>query len=81
MASKETLHRLVDELPETEVSVAERFLAALLQPNAMARVLESAAEDDEVSTGEEDSEADEAWQQYLRGEGLSAEEAKRRLLS
>ena len=40
-----------------------------------------APEDDEPTTLEEDKIAEEAWREYLRGEGISMEEAKRDLLS
>jgi hypothetical protein len=81
MASKELLHRLIDELPEEEVSAVERYLAELLRQDAMLKALDTAPEDDEASSPEEDAGAEEAWHEYLRGEGVSAEEAKRRLLS
>ena len=45
------------------------------------RALLEAPEDDEPTTPEENKIAEEAWQEYLRGEGISAEEAKRELLS
>jgi hypothetical protein len=37
--------------------------------------------DDEPTTPEEDKGAEEAWQEYLRGKAISADEAKRELLS
>jgi hypothetical protein len=80
MTSKEMLHRLVDALPENELAAAERLLTALLAPDAMLRALDSAPEDDESSSAEEDAEAEAAWQEYLRGESVAAEEARRRLL-
>ena len=42
--------------------------------------LEDAPLDDEPTTPEEDAAAAEAWAEYQRGEVLSAEEARRRLL-
>jgi len=80
MGSKDVLHRLIDALPENELTSAERFLTGLLEHDAMLRALDAAAEDDEPSTPEEDAGADEAWQEYLRGKAVSADEAKRRLL-
>lgn len=77
------LHRLVDEIPDDETVVAELFLEYLkggrTDPSLLADA--TAPWDDEPRTPEEDKGAAEAWQEYLRGEALSAEEAKRRLLS
>jgi len=46
----------------------------------MTRALDAAPEDDEPTDPEEEAGAEEARQQYLRGEGLTAEQAKRLLL-
>jgi hypothetical protein len=43
----------------------------------MLQALQAMPEDDEPSTPEEDQSATEAWQAYLRGEAISADEAKR----
>jgi hypothetical protein len=42
----------------------------------MLQALQAMPEDDEPSTPEEDQSATEAWQAYLRGEAISADEAK-----
>ena len=82
MTSKERLHQLIDPLPESELGAAEHFLEALCKgDDLLLRVLEEAPEDDEPTTPEEDAGAEEAWQEHLRGESISAEEAKRLLLS
>lgn len=78
---RDDLHRLVDELPEGELHSARRFLEFLRGTGGhIPRSLLEAPEDDEPTTEEEDKSAEEAWQEYLRGEGISAEEAKRELL-
>lgn len=79
MVSKDALHQLIDALPDNELSAAERLLNGLLQHDPVLQALENAPEDDEPSTSEEDADAEEAWQEYLRGEALSADEAKRRV--
>jgi hypothetical protein len=76
MTTKTDLHRLVDELPESEVPAAKRNLG-----DPMTQALMEAPCDDEPTTPEEDAAAEEAWQEYLRGEALSSEEANRELLS
>jgi hypothetical protein len=82
MTIKEELHRLVDELPESESHAAKRFLEYLRNMgDPMMQALMEAPYDDEPTTPEEDQGADEAWQEYLRGEAISAEEAKHELLS
>jgi hypothetical protein len=82
MTTKKDLHRLVDELPESEVPAAKRYLEYLRNlGDPMTQALMEAPCDDEPTTPEEDAAAAEAWQEYLRGEALSAEEAKRELLS
>jgi len=82
MTIKEELHRLVDELPDSESHAAKRFLEYLRNMgDPVLRALMEAPMDDEPTTPEEDKGAEEAWQEYLRGEAISAEEAKRELLS
>lgn len=82
MTTKEELYRLVDELPENELHAAKRFLEYLRNMgDPMLQALMEAPYDDEPTTPEEDEGAREAWQEYLRGEAISAEEAKRELLS
>jgi hypothetical protein len=46
----------------------------------MLDVLRTAPEDDGPTTAEEDAEAQDGWEAYLRGEAVSAEQAKRDLL-
>lgn len=82
MTIKEELHRLVDELPKNEFHSAKRFLEYLRNMgDPVLRALMEAPYDDEPTTPEEDKVAEEAWQEYLRGEAISADEAKRELLS
>ncbi len=80
--SKKELYRLVDVLPESELHAAKRFLEYLRSmSNPVVRAMIEAPEDDETTTPEEDQGAKEAWQEHLRGDSVSAEEAKRELLS
>lgn len=82
VAIKDALHRLIDKLPAHEWHAAQRFLQYLSEVGSdpMMRALMEAPEDDEPTTPEEDAGAAGAWAEYLRGEALSSEEAKRRLL-
>lgn len=71
MTVKENLHRLVDELPETELKAAHRFL----------EYLRDMSSDEEISAGEQ-AESESAWQAYLSGAdpGESLEQVRRKLL-
>ena len=81
MTTKEELHRLIDELPESEVHAALRFLGYLrnLGSDPLMQALMDAPEDDEPDTPEEQRAALEAWQEYLRGEARPWEEVRKEL--
>ena len=70
MITKDLVHRVVDELPESELLAALRFLEYLrdVGGDPMVRALMEAPEDDEPITPDEGQGADKAWQEYLRGE-------------
>lgn len=76
------LHELIDALAEADLTAAQRYLRYLDsgQADFLAWTLETAPVDDEPSSAEEDEGVEEAWQEYRRGETVSAEEAKRLLL-
>ena len=78
MTTKEAIHRLVDQLPEDALPAAERYLSSL-RDDPVVRKLVAAPLDDEPSTPEEDAGAEEAWQEYLRGETVSNEELRREI--
>jgi hypothetical protein len=79
--TRDNLHRLVDDLPEDKLGDADRLLRQLANcHDPFLLALEDAPTDDEPTTPEEDVGAAEAWRQYLGGEGMSPEEAKRALL-
>jgi hypothetical protein len=86
MANKDELHKLIDELPEGLTAEVLDFVQFLrLKENRRSRdaalmALRSTPLDDEPYTDEERSEAAEAWEEYKREGGISAEEARRRLL-
>lgn len=81
MTTREMLHRLIDELPEPDLSRVQLYLDHLRAgDDGLLRALLLAPDDDQPLTPEEAAGAPEAWEQYRRGEFTSAEEAKRRLL-
>ena len=76
IASKERIHKLIDELPEEEVPVAEKFLRYLCDTgnDPIKRALMNAPDDDEVITPKEEEMVNEAKAAYKRGEVLTEEE-------
>ncbi len=82
-AEKLALHRLVDELPESEITHAQRYLE-YLKDRSYDPVIElhrNAPIDDEPLTPEEEAAIDEGLADYERGDLISFEEIKRELLS
>ncbi|MBI4339526.1 MAG: hypothetical protein HY680_06190 [Chloroflexi bacterium] len=80
--TRTALRKLVGQLPESELVAAHRYLCYLRDEGGpWLRALKDAPLDDEPSTTEEDAAADKAWQEYLEGKAISAEEAKRKLLA
>jgi hypothetical protein len=80
MTPRDSLHRLVDDLPETEVSRAERLLEVLKETAEPPRfALENAPDDDEAETPKEAAAVAEAWRDHRKGKSLTTEELKREL--
>ena len=78
MKSKRDLHRLVDELPESELEIAARYLEYLRNlADPVLRVLLEAPVDDETITHDMAQALDEAKQQALHREGRPREEVRR----
>ncbi|MGH9324964.1 MAG: sigma factor-like helix-turn-helix DNA-binding protein [Vicinamibacteria bacterium] len=75
--AKETLHRLVDDLPDSQLGVAARLLKALrFGEDVVERALDDAPVDDEPDLDDSDGGLSEA----RREPSISNEEARRRLL-
>jgi hypothetical protein len=71
MTDQATLHQLVEELPESELVAAERFLAYLRDmAGPVRRVLLMAPLDDEPETEEERQAVQEAREELARGETI-----------
>jgi hypothetical protein len=79
MALRDSLHRLVDDLPESEINRAERLLRVLKETAEPLYTLENAPEDDEPETPEEAAAVEEAWREYREGKSLTTEELIRLL--
>lgn len=82
MTVKEELHRLVDELPESELKSAHRALEYLRERGSdpLLRALLEAPEDEEGETDEERASVREAYEDLSSGRVLSHEEVRKRLL-
>jgi hypothetical protein len=80
MVRRATLHRLVDSLPEEDLTIAGRLLAGLTATaGAVERALLLAPPDDEPDTDDEDGGLTEARGELERGEGMSTDELRREL--
>jgi hypothetical protein len=80
MAARDSLHRLIDELPESELAAAERFLHYLrATADPVLRALLEAPLDDEPETDEERQAVHEAREERARGEVRTLEEVRREL--
>jgi len=78
MFRRATLHRLVDSLPEEDLTTAGRLLVGLsATANAVDRALLLAPPDDEPDM--DDGGLTEARRELARGEGISTEELRREL--
>jgi hypothetical protein len=78
MTTKERLRELVEELTEAEAA-ATLLITERHRDDTMLQVLASAPDDDEPSSPEEDTSAQEALAAYNRGEAIDPDELKRDL--
>ncbi len=76
IVSKEKLHKLIDALPEKELSAAERFLRYLndIGSDPVLKALSQASEEDELILPEEETMVQEARKSYRQGDVLSDQE-------
>ena len=81
MTTKEALHQLIDDLPDSVLPTAWRLLAPLRPATAsdLPPVLAEAPWDDEPETPEEALAVDEAYEGLARGEVVSHEDLRREL--
>lgn len=78
---REKLHRLIDQLPESEMHTAERFLEYLRDSptDPVLKAFMEAPLDDEPLTPEEEAAAKEAEEAAARGEVITLDEYEARL--
>lgn len=82
MTIRDTLYRLIDELPECELMAAQQLLKYLQagRQDSLALKLLSSPWDDEPETEEERAAVQEAKEDRAAGRVVSHKEARRRLL-
>jgi predicted transcriptional regulator len=82
MEDRQTLHLLLDELPDSELSAAKKFLEYLghRSEDVLRSLLDRAPADDEALTDEDLAAIREGLEEKARGEVLSQEEVERLLL-
>ncbi len=80
MFHRAALHRLVDSLPEEDLTTAGRVLVGLTATaDVVERALLFAPADDEPDTDDLDGGLTEARRELARGEGISTAELRREL--
>lgn len=80
--TKDDLHHMIDDLPDTEVHAAGRYIQFLRNSqDPFMQTLLNAPLDDERQTDEELEGANEAWQEYLDGEARPWVEVRREIAS
>jgi hypothetical protein len=79
VTAKEKLRRAIDALSEDEAKAALAFIAGRRSSDPVTDLFDSASADEEPSTSEEDTSADEAWEAYRRGDSAPLEEVRREL--
>jgi hypothetical protein len=80
MCHRDTLHRIVDSLPEEDLATAGRLLVGLtVTANAVERALLLAPFDDEPDTDDDDGGLTRAREELACREGISTEELEREL--
>lgn len=82
MSEKERLHALVEDLPESEVHAALRFIEYLRfsEEDPVWKALQHAPLDDEPVTSEDAAALDEAWEDVRQGRLVPHHEVRRSVL-
>ena len=77
MATRDDLHRLISDLPESELETVSGFIVRRIDP--VERALMDAPLDDEPETDEERAAVAEAQEAYARGDVVADEDLDREL--
>ena len=81
MTTKEALHRLIEDLPESALDRAWKLLEGLRQADLgrLPRILADAPWDDEPETAEDRAAIQEAYESLERGDLYTLEQMRREL--
>lgn len=81
MNAKEELHRLIDQLPESELHAVRRFVQFIREKanDPLLWMLENAPLEDEPISAEEEKAVEEARKEVARGEVVSHEDLRSEL--
>ncbi len=77
LSTREVIHRLVDQLPDSELLAAKRALERLAGRPSLAEFLANAPREDELISPREEAAAREAWADVAAGRVISDEEIDR----
>ena len=77
MATRDDLHRLISDLPDSELETVRGFIVRRIDP--VERALMDAPLDDEPETDEERAAVAEAQEAYARGDVIADEDLDREL--
>ena len=80
MIARDEVHRRIGELSDADLALAQLYLDYLRTGDSFLLAMLTAPTDDEPLTADEVAGMEEAWAEYRRGEVITADEAKRRLL-
>lgn len=82
MTKRERLHALVDDIPDSEVHAALRYLEYLrsIEEDSFLKALREAPPDDEPVTEEDWAALEEAWEDVRQGRLTPHEEIRRRVM-
>jgi hypothetical protein len=75
MVTKESLHRLIEELPDEALPAIEQYIVSV-RDDPVLRAALLAPEDDEELSPEEEAKMLDAWGRHARGEGRSVGNAE-----
>jgi hypothetical protein len=80
VTTKEAIHRLLDELPESVLPIVEQYLAAMRDDPFILALANAPVEDEELSPEDEAALA-AAWERYENGTGqyTSSEDLRREI--
>lgn len=79
METRERIHQLVDELPETELGEIERLLESRRPPDPLSHTLAAAPHDNEAESEDEAAAMKQAYEDIARGNLVSHDQLLRRL--